>query len=67
MKSRKIHAAANLLQKTDQMILDISNQFGYENGRKFAGTFKTVMGTPPAKYRKGCYRAEGTTNKKNEN
>jgi AraC-like DNA-binding protein len=45
-------AASKLLAETDQSILEIAGKYGYENGSKFAGAFRSVMGTSPSEYRR---------------
>lgn len=52
MRSQRMQAAAVLLRQTDRTVLDIAGQFGYDNGSKFAGAFRDVMGVSPAQYRK---------------
>lgn len=52
MRGQRMQAAAKLLRTTDRTVLDIAGQFGYDNGSKFAGAFKSVMGVTPAQYRK---------------
>ena len=40
-----------MLKSTDFTILEIAGEYGYENGSKFAGAFKAVMGMSPNEYR----------------
>ena len=47
----KMHAAAEMLLKSDQMISEIASCFGYSNASKFSAAFKRVMGCFPAQYR----------------
>jgi AraC-like DNA-binding protein len=47
-----MEAASWLLSETDQSILEIAGKFGYENGSKFAGAFRRVMGVSPSEYRR---------------
>ena len=46
-----MHSAAAMLKSTDFTILEIAGEYGYENGSKFAGAFKAVMGMSPDEYR----------------
>ncbi len=48
----KMQAAALQLIHTDRSILEIANECGYDNGSKFAGAFRGVMGETPSEYRK---------------
>lgn len=50
-RNMKIREAARLLQHTDQTILGIAGQVGYENGSKFANVFHRIMGVTPRQYR----------------
>ena len=54
IRGQRIRYAADLLSRTDRTVLDIANQFGYENGSKFAGVFREVMGVTPVQYRNDC-------------
>lgn len=54
IRGQRIRCAADLLCQTDRTVLDIANQFGYENGSKFAGVFRDVMGVTPVQYRNDC-------------
>lgn len=47
----KMRAAAQMLLRSDRMISEIANEFGYANASKFAAAFKRVMGCFPAQYR----------------
>ncbi|MGI6108494.1 MAG: helix-turn-helix domain-containing protein [Eubacteriaceae bacterium] len=51
VKTQKMHEAALLLRKTNQSILEIAGEFGYDNGSKFARAFRGVMGAAPSEYR----------------
>ena len=53
LRAQKMHAAAELLRRTDRTVLDIANQFGYDNASKFARAFRDVIGVPPNSYRAG--------------
>ena len=39
LRAQKMHAAAKLLRQSDRTVLDIANQFGYDNASKFARPF----------------------------
>ena len=49
---QRMHAAALKLIHTDQPVLEIANACGYDNGSKFAGAFREIMGESPTEYRK---------------
>lgn len=51
-RSQRMEAASRLLSETDDSILEIAGKFGYENGSKFAGAFRSVMGVSPSEYRR---------------
>lgn len=53
LRAQKMHAAAKLLRQSDRTVLDIANQFGYDNASKFAKAFRDVIGVPPNSYRAG--------------
>lgn len=50
-KNFKMHEAARQLVNTEDSILSIANRLGYENGSKFAGAFKDIIGMTPYKFR----------------
>lgn len=52
LKFIRISEAKRLLEKTDQKIIDISMQIGYENEKHFMKIFKSVCGISPSEYRK---------------
>ena len=52
LKECRINAAKRLLQESDQSILEIANDVGYENGSKFTSAFKEATGETPSAYRK---------------
>ena len=54
LRAQKMHAAAELLRRSDRTVLDIANQFGYDNASKFARAFRDVIGVPPNSYRAGA-------------
>ena len=51
LRAQKMHAAARLLRESNRTVLDIANQFGYDNASKFAKAFRAVIGVPPNSYR----------------
>lgn len=51
IRIQKMESAARMLRDTDLTILEIAGRHGYDNASKFAGAFKTVMGTTPKEYR----------------
>lgn len=50
IRAEKMQAAALLLRQTDDTILTIAGRFGYDNGSKFAGAFRNIMGVTPKEY-----------------
>lgn len=52
MRSYRMHAAAVMLQKTNENITAVAGRVGYSNPSKFAAAFKEIMGVSPAKYKK---------------
>lgn len=56
-RTQKMQAAARLLRESDCTVLEIAGRVGYDNGSKFAGAFRDVMGVTPNEYRSQC----GTT------
>lgn len=52
LKQIRIQEAKRLLVETDEKILDISREVGYENEKHFMKTFKAVCGISPSDYRK---------------
>lgn len=63
INSLRINHAQNLLQRTDQDILTISLNCGYENSRTFNREFKKICGCSPREYRKKNLIIEKDTNK----
>ncbi len=51
MRGQKMQAAALMLRQTECTVLEIAGKCGYDNGSKFAGAFKNVMGMTPNEYR----------------
>lgn len=51
IRTQKMQSAASMLTDTDLTVLEIAGEYGYENGSKFAGAFKAVMGMSPNEYR----------------
>lgn len=52
MRIRKMQSAAQLLIHTERSIMEIANEFGYNNGSKFSAAFRQIMGETPSEYRK---------------
>lgn len=52
----RVDKAAELLQKTDQAIADISVQVGYSDHSYFTKVFKKLKGLSPSQYRKSYMR-----------
>ena len=57
IRAQKMQQAALALLATDKSILEIANEYGYDNGSKFTAAFKKVMGETPTEYRK-AHRAQ---------
>lgn len=51
IREQKMQAAALMLRRTDRSVLEIAGMCGYDNGSKFAGAFRNVMGVTPNEYR----------------
>lgn len=51
IRIQKMQSAAKMLRDTGLSVLEIAGRYGYDNASKFAGAFKTVMGTTPKEYR----------------
>jgi AraC-like DNA-binding protein len=54
MKSWRMNAAAVKLRQTDESVIAIALDLGYDNASKFAKAFKDVMGKTPSEYRKNA-------------
>ena len=52
MRILKMQSAALRLIHTDDTVLEIASDYGYDNASKFACAFRKVMGDLPAEYRK---------------
>ncbi|MDO4484024.1 MAG: AraC family transcriptional regulator [Clostridia bacterium] len=52
LKTRKMESAAYMLEHTQQSILAIALEHGYDNSSKFAAAFRSVKGMTPRDYRK---------------
>lgn len=52
LKRIRINEAKRLLSTTDEKIIDISKQVGYDNEKHFMKTFKSICGISPSAYRK---------------
>ena len=57
-KRERMLSAARDLRETQDSILKIAGDYGYENASKFSGAFRAVLGISPREYRKR-ERAEG--------
>lgn len=51
VKRCRMRFAAKDLVESNDTILSIANRWGYENGSKFSGAFKQIMGCNPREYR----------------
>lgn len=52
MRIQKMQFAALKLIHSEQPVMEIANECGYDNGSKFAGAFRAIMGETPSEYRK---------------
>ncbi len=52
MRIQKMQSAAQLLIHTERSVMEIANEFGYNNGSKFTAAFREIMGETPSEYRK---------------
>ncbi len=52
IRAQKMQQAASKLINTDKSILEIANEYSYDNGSKFTAAFRKVMGETPTEYRK---------------
>lgn len=57
VRREKMGLAARLLRETDESVLEIAGQVGYENASKFAQVFRETMGASPMAYRRAVRRA----------
>ena len=53
LRARRMRYAAELLRRSDESVLAIAGQLGYDNASKFARAFRQVMGVSPSDYRRG--------------
>lgn len=51
-KRERMLSAARALVETQDSILKIAGDYGYENASKFSGAFRDVLGLSPREYRK---------------
>lgn len=51
LRTRRLSHAANLLLYTEERIIDIALQYGFESQEAFTRAFKGVYALPPAQYR----------------
>ncbi|MDR0730669.1 MAG: AraC family transcriptional regulator [Treponema sp.] len=52
MRAWRMNAAAVMLRQTDDSVITIAADLGYDNASKFSNAFKDVMGKTPSEYRK---------------
>ena len=52
IRVEKMHRAAYQLIASERRIIDIAENFGYENNSKFSSAFRDVFGVTPSTYRK---------------
>ena len=56
-KRERMLSAARDLVETQDSILKIAGDYGYENASKFSGAFRDVLGISPREYRKSARAA----------
>lgn len=56
LKELRIAEAKKLLATTDEKVIDISQQVGYDNEKHFMKIFKSICGVSPSEYRKNMKR-----------
>lgn len=52
MRIQRMQSAAQLLIHTERSVMEIANEFGYNNSSKFTAAFREIMGETPSEYRK---------------
>jgi AraC-like DNA-binding protein len=52
MRTWRMNAAAVMLRETNESIIFIAGELGYDNASKFSRAFQDVMGKSPSEYRK---------------
>jgi AraC-like DNA-binding protein len=52
MRTWRMNAAAVMLRETNESIIFIAGELGYDNASKFSSAFQDVMGKTPSEYRK---------------
>lgn len=67
IRNYRIESAARLLRETDKSILEIAGMVGYDNGSKFAGAFRDILGASPKDFRKCAVQTEPKTPQKSGN
>lgn len=55
LKRIRIEEAKKLLAETEEKVLDISREVGYDNEKHFMKTFKSVCGVSPTEYRRNAH------------
>ncbi|MCR4797638.1 MAG: AraC family transcriptional regulator, partial [Lachnospiraceae bacterium] len=58
LKEIRLSAARELLENTEEKIIDIAHRVGYDNEKHFLKTFKSQFGVSPSEYRKNMQRKE---------
>ena len=53
IRTQKLQTAAYMLRHGVLSVLEIAGRVGYDNGSKFAGAFRDIMGVTPLEYRNG--------------
>jgi AraC-like DNA-binding protein len=52
MRTWRMNAAAVMLRQTNESVISIAGDLGYDNASKFSSAFQDVMGKNPSEYRK---------------
>jgi AraC-like DNA-binding protein len=58
LRSRRMKAAAEYLEKSKHPVVDIALMMGYENASKFSAVFKAAKGESPLEYRRRSHSAQ---------
>ncbi|MDR1300896.1 MAG: AraC family transcriptional regulator [Treponema sp.] len=55
MRTWRMNAAAVMLRETNESIIFIAGELGYDNASKFSSAFQDVIGKTPSEYRKNLW------------
>jgi AraC-like DNA-binding protein len=60
MRNWRMNAAAVMLRETNESVIFIAGEFGYDNASKFSSAFQDVIGKTPSEYRKTVISKENS-------